>query len=237
MPAHSALAKFLKERQIDFKFNAPHASHAGGVWERQIRSIRSVLNEMMKGKYSNRLNTAALRTAFYEAMATVNSRPIAVNSMNDPESLVLTPNHLLTTKPTVIDSPPGSFNNTEIYGKKMWRKTQQFAEEFWKVWRSEYFNKITKRQRWESQESNVTIGDIVLLVEESTLRNCWPTGVVSEVFPGLDGMVRKVKIKLANSSIDNKGKLISSATILERPVQKLIMLQKCDSALTLFNVI
>ena len=228
MSSDSALAKYLKERQIEFRFNAPHASHAGGAWERQIRSVRSVLSEMMRGKYSNRLDTAALRTAFYEAMATVNSRPIAVNNLTDPESPMLTPNHLLTAKPSIIDSPPGSFDSTEIYGNKMWKKTQQFAEEFWKIWKSEYLSKITKRQRWERPAPNVAIGDIVLLVEENAPRNHWHTGIVDEVFPGKDGMVRKVKVKLANSALDNRGKTTSSATSLERPIQKLIMLQKVE---------
>ena len=72
---------------------------------------------MLKGKYSNRLDTAALRTAFYEAMATVSITSLAANHLNDPELPVLTPNHLLTTKPTVIESPQGDFDNTEIYGK------------------------------------------------------------------------------------------------------------------------
>ena len=33
----------LLKKEIDWKFNPPAASHMGGVWERQIRTIRSVL--------------------------------------------------------------------------------------------------------------------------------------------------------------------------------------------------
>lgn len=35
----NALEIFLTERQCKFIFNAPSASHAGGVWERQIRTV------------------------------------------------------------------------------------------------------------------------------------------------------------------------------------------------------
>jgi len=35
---------FLSEEHCDFIKNAPDASHAGGVWDRQIRTVRSVLN-------------------------------------------------------------------------------------------------------------------------------------------------------------------------------------------------
>ena len=37
------MAKTLLQRGIDWKFNPPGASHFGGIWERQIRSIRKIL--------------------------------------------------------------------------------------------------------------------------------------------------------------------------------------------------
>lgn len=39
-----ALEVFLSEKQCEFVFNAPSASHAGDIWERQIRTVRNVLN-------------------------------------------------------------------------------------------------------------------------------------------------------------------------------------------------
>ena len=32
----------------EFKFNVPSASHAGGVWERQIRSVRRVMAALLR---------------------------------------------------------------------------------------------------------------------------------------------------------------------------------------------
>jgi hypothetical protein len=92
----------LKSRLVDMRiewiFNTPTASHMGGVWERQIRTVRSVLTGLMK-KSDGRLNTSTLRTLFYEVMAIVNSRPLSVESLEDPLGpLPLTPNHILTMK-------------------------------------------------------------------------------------------------------------------------------------------
>ena len=39
---------FLAGAQCEFLFNAPSSSHAGGVWERQIRTVRNVLNVTLK---------------------------------------------------------------------------------------------------------------------------------------------------------------------------------------------
>lgn len=230
MDPESPLGKYLKDRQIEFKFNAPHASHAGGVWERQIRSIRAVLNGMMSGKYNRRLDTAGLRTALYEAMAIVNGRPIAVNDLNDPQSLILTPNHLLTTKPANIASPPGNFDTTEVYGRRMWRKVQQFAEEFWNLWKGDYLTEITKRQKWARPRRDIEKGDIVMLIEDNVPRNQWAYGMVEETDIGSDGKVRRVKVRMANPGIDSKGKEIFAASTLERPIQKVILLQQHEDS-------
>lgn len=222
----STMGTFFKEREISFKFNSPHASHAGGVWERQIRSVREVLEGMLAGRYHNRLDTAGLRTAFYEAMVIVNSQPIAVNHVNDPEVPILTLNHLLTSKANGVVSPPGQFGSTDVYSRKMWRKVQQFAEDFWTLWKFEYMSKITKRQRWEKPRPNIQKGDIVMLLDENLPRNQWLYGMVAEPISSSDGKVRRVKVKMSNQGIDNKGKVITERSTLERPIQKIILLEK-----------
>nr|XP_017214445.2 uncharacterized protein LOC101885244 isoform X1 [Danio rerio] len=118
------LTTFLANKQCDFVLNAPHSSHAGGVWERQIKTVRSVLNATITLS-AGRLNDASLRTVFYEAMAVVNSRPLTIDNLNDPKSLEpLTPNHLITMKPTTALPPPGKFIREDMYTKKRWRRVQ-----------------------------------------------------------------------------------------------------------------
>ena len=63
---------------FDFKMNFPHSSHMGGVWERQIRTVRGVLQSLLD-KVGTQLNNDSLRTLFYEVMAIVNSRPLTVD--------------------------------------------------------------------------------------------------------------------------------------------------------------
>ena len=224
MDPSSTLTQYFQSAKIHFKFNTPTASHAGGLWERQIKNIKTVLKGMA-AKYDRRLDTAGLRTAFYEAMATVNSRPLTVNNLNDPHSVILTPNHLLTMKAEDVITPSGNIDSTELYGRKMWRKSQQFAEQFWAEWKSFYLAEITKRQRWKNVQRNIKIGDVVLIVEEELPRNTWKTGVIEEVKAGSDGLVRSAKVRLSNKLRDKSGKEISPSTTLERPVQKLVLLQ------------
>ena len=86
----------------------PYTSHAGGVWERMIKSVRNVFDALDK-EHADRLNDEQLRTFMIEAEALVNSRPLAIENLNDPESLPITPNPLLTMKTKVVLPPPGTF--------------------------------------------------------------------------------------------------------------------------------
>ncbi|XP_065097354.2 uncharacterized protein [Paramisgurnus dabryanus] len=218
------LAVFLANKQCDFIMNAPHASHAGGVWERHIRTVRSVLRSTL-ALSSGRLNDASLRAFFYEAMAIVNSRPLTVDNLSDPHSLEpLTPNHLLTMKSVQALPPPGEFVREDIYGKKRWRHVQYLAEQFWSRWRKEYLANIALRQRWHAPRRNLQVGDIVILKGEDLHRNEWRLGRVSETTTDKDGLVRRVKLQLGDSKLGKKGERLHKLSEVERPIQKLVLL-------------
>ena len=93
-PAH--LRRVLSEEGCDFEFkmNVPSASYRGGVWERQIRTVRSILGSLMD-QAGSQLDDESLRTLMCEATAIINSQPLTTENLNDPNSPEpLTPNHL-----------------------------------------------------------------------------------------------------------------------------------------------
>ncbi|KAF6025950.1 hypothetical protein EB796_015746 [Bugula neritina] len=112
----------------------------------------------------------------------------------------------------------------------MWRKSQQLANDFWNAWRHEYLGQITKRQRWELPQKDVNKDDIVMIVDENLPRNQWTIGIITEVKLGSDDRVRNVKVKLANAGIDNKGKQIFNSATIDRPIQKVVLLQKAENS-------
>ena len=100
------VCRFLLKKECDwfeFKLNTPKASHAGGVWERMIRTVRNALNGLLE-QHGTQLDEESLRTLICEAEAIVNSRPIAAVEANSGEVEPLTPNHLLTMKVKSIDA-------------------------------------------------------------------------------------------------------------------------------------
>lgn len=85
------LSAFSTDNSTKFITDVPYASHMGGIWERQIRSIRTVMNGLLKG-HNSRLDSPSLRTVFYEIMAIINCRPLTVTDNGIP----LHPNMILT---------------------------------------------------------------------------------------------------------------------------------------------
>lgn len=53
-----------------------------------------------------------------------------------------------------------------------------------------------------------------------------------KTYEGDDGLVRKVKVVVADPSIDKHGRRSKAPVFLERPVQKLVLLMPCSEALT-----
>ncbi|XP_067380798.1 uncharacterized protein [Channa argus] len=218
------LSTYMAERQCDFIMNAPDASHMGGVWERQIRTVRSVLSWALS-QSAGRLDDACLRTFLYEAMSIVNSRPLTTDNLNDPKSLEpLTPNLLLTMKTSVALPPPGKFVAEDLYARKRWRRVQYLAEQFWSRWRKEYLVNLTLRQRWHSPRRNVKIGDIVIVKEEGVPRNEWKLGRVLDARMEEDGLVRKATVQIGNRELGEDGQRLVNPSVLERPIHKLVVL-------------
>ena len=121
--------ELLKE-SIDWIKNATSASNFGGVWERQIRSIRNVMNGLIR-EHGNHLDKNSLRTLFCEAEYTINNRPLTVETLSDPFSAPpLSPSMLLTGKTRLVLPPPGEFKREHLYCRKRWRHTQHLAQEF-----------------------------------------------------------------------------------------------------------
>ena len=71
---HSQLQHHLSNQGCDyitFKHNTPSASHMGGVWERQIRTVRNILSSLMRD-FGTSLDDESLRTFLCETMPIVN---------------------------------------------------------------------------------------------------------------------------------------------------------------------
>jgi hypothetical protein len=207
----SKIGGLLTQKGIEWQFNPPTASHYGGVWERQIRTIRKILYGLLK---EQSLTDESLQTLLCEVESIVNGRPITQVS-SDPNDLeVLTPNHLLLLKSKPM-LPPGHFKREEMYGRRRWRQVQYLADIFWKRWLREYLPLLQERQRWLRPKRSLQVGDIALLIEPTLPRNSWRLGKITNVYPDKNRLVRSVEVKTKTGT-------------LYRPVAKLCLLVEAE---------
>ena len=211
---HHRIQRFMQTSGGDWlvwKFNPPKSSHMGGIWERQIRSVRGILTHLM-ANHGDMLNDECFRTFLCEAECIVNSRPLTYETLGDAQSpLPISPMNLLTLKSQIVLPPPGTFEDSSLYCRRRWRRVQYLSNQFWLRWKSEYLHTLQNRTKWQNRKPNFNIGDVVLVKETNSLRNDWGMAIVTYVKRSEDGLVRSVTVK-------------SKDGVFERPIHKLVLL-------------
>ena len=190
----------LNERRIQWIFNPPAASHMGGVWERQIRSVRRILAGLTQEQV---LSLEMLTTLLVVAEGIINNRPITPVSSDPADLEPLTPNHLLIHRPTTV--PPGLFNMEDSRLSRKWRQVEYLADVFW-------LPLLRRRTKWQEPQRNVKEGDLVLVLEHQLARHQWPVGRVLAVHKGADGLVRSARICVRGNEVVRP---ISKLSVLE----------------------
>ena len=193
-----SIREFLLQKEIKWIFNPPAASHHGGVWERCIRTIRKIMNTTVK---QQTLDDEGLATLLCEIENVINGRPLT-KITDDPRDLnAITPNHLLLLRQDSNTLPPGIFNQRETYSVKRWKQVQYLADQFWGRWIKEYLPLLQERQKWHNLTNNLSVGDLVLVVDQNLHRGKWPKGIIEEVYPDNDGIVRQVLVRTTSGKV------------------------------------
>ena len=198
---------------IRWLFNPPAASHMGGVWECQIRTVRRILFAIMTEQVPT---SEMLTTLLVVAEGIINNRPLTPAS-DDPNDLEpLTPNHLLIHRPAC--APPGLFNENDLHSRKKWRQVQYLADVFWKRWTREYLLTLRQRTKWHQPRRNVQENDLVLIIDKQRPRNSWPVGRVIKTYKGTDDLVRSARVRLRDTELVHPiAKLCVPEEALENP--------------------
>ena len=186
----------LHKRHIQWNFNPPYCSHRGGIWERQIRSIRKVLTVTLNTQV---VSDEVLNTVLVMAEEILNNRPISKVSEDPHDPTPLRPSDLLLVSHRDT-SPTVQTFSSDLY-KKSWRQAQYLTEIFWSKWIHHYLPELQGRQKWRRERQNLKVGDVVLVTDTQTCRNYWPLGLVTEVMMDSENLVRTVRLKSQGKEI------------------------------------
>ncbi|XP_055923707.1 uncharacterized protein LOC129954075 [Eupeodes corollae] len=203
----NALIRKFTTTTTKWNFNPPAAPHMGGAWERLVRSIKTVLYKIAPSRAPS---DELLRSMLIEVENIVNTRPLAYIPIENDTTEALTPNHFLLGSSNGI-KPIATYNDDPVVLKSSWLMSQQFAENFWRKWLSEYLPSLTLRTKWHEKIKPLCVGDLVVVVDPKCPRNVWPRGKIVEVRTAKDGQVRSAKV-------------LTTHGILERPSTKIAIL-------------
>ena len=142
----------------------------------------------------------------------MNSRPLTHVPIDPNAPAALTPNEILIGTTSGL-SMLTRYNASDLDSRKQWRQSQAIAEVFWVSWLREYVPELLPRRKWQRNTDPIAIGDIVIIVDDNFPRNLWLTGLVEEIYPGVDGKTRVAKVRTKiNTYLRPVHKLIPLAT-------------------------
>lgn len=78
---------------------------------------------------------------------------------------------------------------------------QELVRHFWHRWLREWLPTLNRRSKWQKEQKDVQVNDVVLVVAPYTPRGQWPLGRVLEVFPGNVKHVRAVRVKVGRKEL------------------------------------
>ena len=218
------VCNYLSGKGSEWTFNIERAPWWGGAFERMVKSTKRCLRKVT-GRAS--LTHDELLTVVTEVESIINSRPLSYLASGDLEE-PLTPSHLLIGRrvlnlPDYLDhlcergDEDFDVNSTKLI--KRMKHLSNILNHFWKRWR--YLPELRESHRQllkkSKDELSVSVGDMVIVYEESLPRSLWKMGRVEALIIGRDGKTREATVRV----IGKNGR----ATSLNHPLKLLYPLE------------
>lgn len=187
---HPILKRELASRRIEWKMIPPRSPHFGGMWESNIKSLKTHLYRVIGTQL---LTYEELQTVLVQIECIMNSRPLTVLS-SDPYPEVITPAHFLMSTPLQY-LPASPLTDSRINLAQRKKLLDNMVQSYWKKWRSEYLHTLQTRQKWTTTADPIQVGTVVIVGQEDSPPLNWPLGIITEIHPGSDKVVRVATVK------------------------------------------
>ena len=179
--------RYLTNKRVTWKFIVEKAPWWGGFWERLIQSVKRSIKKTV-GRTS--LNYDELNTLVVEVESLINSRPLTY-IYDDEESIShpLTPSYLISGHKisTMPNDEHFEIMSTHNALTRRQRHHKHLLQQFSRQWKREYLISLRENSTTRSVNGNrspITVGDIVILKNDSTSRAFWKLGKVEQLIPG-----------------------------------------------------
>ena len=197
-PFNDAVASSLSHQGVNWKLNPSRAPHFGGLWESNIKSVKSHLKRVVGSQI---MTYEEFNTILTQIEAIMNSRPLCKLSSDPIAPSALTPAHFLTLGSTLNYLPMEDLTSEPLNRLTRFQLIDRTIQEFWKRWRLEYLHTLQARSKWTKSSTPIPVGTVVVLMENNLPPLQWPLGVVEALHPGSDGEIRVVTVRTASNTL------------------------------------
>ena len=189
--------EFLGDQNIEWKFIVPKAPWWGGFYESLMSSIKTPLKKILK---NSTLDVDEMNTVIKEVAAMVNSRPLTCVYDDESDLSYLTPAKFILGRQTVhLQTEDKEIKTSDGNELRKRRKIQNsYLTQIWKEWREKYLNQLSVNNPRKAI-TPLTIGQLVQVLDHSIPKQIWKVGLIETLHRGKDGIIRAVKVKLANN--------------------------------------
>ncbi|TWW53147.1 hypothetical protein D4764_0275540, partial [Takifugu flavidus] len=184
------LQKSSASHQIIFRFNPLASPHFGGIWEREIRSVKRALQVVIGAQA---VPENVLLTVLIEVEGILNAKPLGYVSSDVADPDPVTPSMLLMGRRDA--SLPQVSYVPDAITRRRWRQNQMIADHFWSRFIKGYLPTLQVRQKWRIPTSNLEIGTVVMIVDPQLQRAQWPVGKIVNLNVSEDGYIRAAEVK------------------------------------------
>ncbi|PFX26254.1 hypothetical protein AWC38_SpisGene9058 [Stylophora pistillata] len=110
------------------------------------------------------------------------------------------------------DFVPESVYSTPFSLRKRRRRVQEPTRHVWQRWMRENLPHIGSRPKWFFPVENIQVGDVVVVIDPNAIRRDWKVGRIERTYPGPDGLVRVVDVRVKDK-------------VLKRPITRISPLE------------
>ena len=218
----SAIVKCGSENGMEWIVGTADAPWQQGAVESLVKTIKRAL---YLSTHNQRLSVTEFLTVCSEAANIVNERPLGLLPDIDSEINVLTPNCMLLGRASATNPNVWS-TEKQISLKSRGHLVSSIVEQFWKHWTHLFAPSLLYRKKWHEKQRDLKVGDVVLILQDSTFKDKYRLARVTEVWPSKDGRVRKVTVAYKSYRTGEKVNVYRGAnyTSVFRSCQKLVLL-------------
>jgi hypothetical protein len=193
------LRGFAEAYEMKWKFNLSRAPWWGGQFERLIGIVKAAMYKVIGGGH---LTWDELSEVLLDVEIQINRRPLTYVE-DDVELPILTPVMFLHQRGSKLpEEEPWRVEEREL--RKRAKYILECKNKLWRRWRKEYLVALRERHNMAHKASKFRPkpGDVVLVRSDNKNRGKWPIAIVEETYPGKDNVVRAVRLKTPNGTLE-----------------------------------